>query len=72
MLIDVNRYPPQELYKAANLISTVFALDQKIDPAMLVRRLRKLSGGLKEMTPDEFRQLTVWLRNVLTQGLPGF
>ncbi len=46
ILFDVNRYDVEELYRAANLVASVFALDQKISGEELVRRLWKLAGVL--------------------------
>jgi len=52
-------------------VSSVFYLDQTVDPRELVARLRKLAGVLKEMDPDQFRQVIVWLRNVIKRKLSG-
>ncbi|PHJ38042.1 hypothetical protein P378_12155 [Desulforamulus profundi] len=57
ILFDVNRYNEDELYRAANLISSVFVLDQTMGHREMAGRLRKLTGILKEMTQDEFRQI---------------
>uniref|UniRef100_UPI003898F5AB hypothetical protein n=1 Tax=Desulfofundulus luciae TaxID=74702 RepID=UPI003898F5AB len=51
-------------------MSSVFYLDQTVDPLELVVRLRKLAGVLKGMTPEQFRQVTVWLKNVIKRKLP--
>ncbi|MDQ0285392.1 hypothetical protein J2Z49_000493 [Desulfofundulus luciae] len=48
----------------------MFYLDQTVDPLELVVRLRKLAGVLKGMTPEQFRQVTVWLKNVIKRKLP--
>ncbi|MBF7084426.1 Rpn family recombination-promoting nuclease/putative transposase [Desulfallas sp. Bu1-1] len=71
ILFDVNRYREEELYRAANLIASVFVLDQKMDPAEITKRLRKLAGALSKMSGDEFRQLAVWLKNVIMPKIPG-
>jgi len=52
-------------------VSSVFYLNQTVDPRELVARLRKLVGVLEGMTPEQFRQVTVWLRNVIKRKLPG-
>jgi predicted transposase/invertase (TIGR01784 family) len=49
----------------------VFYLDQTVDPGELVARIRKLADVLKGMEPEEFRQVMVWLRNVIKRKLPG-
>lgn len=70
ILFDINRYQVEELYRAANLISSVFVLDQRIHAGELIRRLRKPAGGLKNLSRDEFRQFIIWLAHVLKARLP--
>jgi len=70
ILFDVVRYSEEDLYRAANVVSSVFYLDQTVDSLELVVRLRKLAGVLKGMTPEQFRQVTVWLKNVIKRKLP--
>ncbi|MEW6066088.1 MAG: Rpn family recombination-promoting nuclease/putative transposase [Bacillota bacterium] len=71
ILFDVVRYSEEELHRAANVVSSVFYLDQTVDPLELAPRLRKLAGVLEGMTPEQFRQVTVWLKNVIKRKLPG-
>ncbi len=47
ILFDVNRYSEEELYRAANLISSVFVLDQTMDHRELIRRLKKTHRSAK-------------------------
>ncbi|MBO8129871.1 MAG: Rpn family recombination-promoting nuclease/putative transposase [Peptococcaceae bacterium] len=70
ILFDVNRYSEEKLYRAANLISSVFVLDQRIQAGELIGRLRKLADGLKNLSRDEFRQFVIWLAHVLKARLP--
>jgi len=35
-----------------------------------VKRLRKLAGVIKTLTPDEFRYLKAWLLNIIRPKLP--
>lgn len=70
ILFDVIGYNEEDLYRAANVVSSVFYLDQTMDPWELVIRFRKLADVLKVMTPEQFRQVTVWLRNVIKRKLP--
>lgn len=70
ILFDINRYDVEELYQAANLVASIFALDQKMDAGELIRRLRKLAGGLKNLGGDEFRQFATWLSHVFKARLP--
>jgi predicted transposase/invertase (TIGR01784 family) len=72
ILFDVNRYSEEELYRAANLISSVFVLDQTMDHRELTGRLRKLIGVLKKLTPDEFKQIMTWLKNVVKPKMPEY
>jgi len=71
LLFDVNRYHEEELIRAANVIASVFLLDQKMVPRELVHRLHKLINVLKELSPDEFRQLTTWMKNVIKPKTPA-
>jgi predicted transposase/invertase (TIGR01784 family) len=41
-----------------------------VDPLELIGRLRNLADVLKGMPPEQFRQVTVWLRNVIKRKLP--
>ncbi|WP_338834358.1 Recombination-promoting nuclease RpnD [Moorella humiferrea] len=70
LLFDINRYREEELMRSANLIAGVFLLDQKMRPEELVGRLQKLAGILKRLTPDEFRHITSWLKNVVKTRIP--
>jgi len=65
ILFDVNRYSDEDLIKAANLISSIFVLDQTMDYKELIRRLRKLIDVLKNMNWKEYKQITTWLKNVI-------
>lgn len=70
ILFDVNRYDEEDLYRAANVIASVFYLDRVIDPRELVKRIKALAGMLKKMEPEQFRQVIVWLKNVIKRKLP--
>ncbi|OPX93182.1 MAG: hypothetical protein A4E53_00292 [Pelotomaculum sp. PtaB.Bin104] len=70
ILFDVNRYGEEELRRQANVISSVFYLDQAVVPPELINRIRELADVLKGMTPEQFRQVTVWLRNAVKSKLP--
>ena len=71
LLFDVNRYREEELYQTANLIASIFMLDQKIRYPELVKRLRKLIKVLQKLTPEEFSQLKTWLRNIMKPKMPA-
>ena len=69
LLFDVNRYQEEDLYKAANLIASVFALDQKMGKGEVVKRLKRLAEWIKGIEKDEFRVFTTWLEHVLLKRL---
>lgn len=71
ILFDVVRYGEEDLHRASNVVSSVFYLDQTVDPRELVARLSKLADVLKEMDLEQFQQVMVWLRNVIRRKLPG-
>ena len=54
----------------ANLIASVFVLDQTMSHKELIRCLRKLIRVLRKLTPDEFKQIIVWLKNVIKLRMP--
>lgn len=70
ILFDVNRYDVEELYKAANLVGSVFALDQRIDSEELVKRLWRLAGVIRNLSQEEFQKFAAWLSHVLQARLP--
>jgi flagellar biosynthesis/type III secretory pathway protein FliH len=41
-----------------------------VDPLDLTGRLRELASVLANMTPEQFRQVTVWLKNISGRKLP--
>jgi len=49
ILFDVVRYSEEDLRRAANVVSSVFYLDQTVTPMELAGRLRKLAGVLEGM-----------------------
>jgi predicted transposase/invertase (TIGR01784 family) len=71
ILFDVNRYSEEDLVKAANVIASIFLLDQKARPETLVMRLQKLAEAIKTMTPDEFRHITTWLKHIIKPKMPS-
>jgi len=70
ILFDVNRYDEEDLYRAANVIASVFYLDRVIDPRELVKRIKALAGVLKIMEPEQFRQVVV-LTHPLREKVPN-
>ncbi len=69
ILIDVNRYEKKALLELANLIGSVFLLDQKIEKDEVIFRLKELIGVLRRFPPDEFNLFRMWLSSIATIGL---
>ena len=70
ILFDVVRYGEEDLRRVANVVSSVFYLDQAAGPLEVTGRLRMLVDILKGMTPEQFRQVTVWWKNAGVRKLP--
>ena len=70
ILIDVNRYSKEELFELANLIGSVFLLDQKIESEEYLERMKFISERVKEAEPEVVRAFTTWLEKVFSKSLP--
>jgi predicted transposase/invertase (TIGR01784 family) len=70
ILFDVVRYNEQELRQAANVVSSVFYLEQTADPPDLAERLKKLADVLAGLTSEQFRQVVIWLKSASERKLP--
>lgn len=66
LLFDVNRMEKEELLEIANVISSVFLLDQKVEDKEIVDRL-KLVGRILRKNPSKEQQkiLRAWIINIL-------
>ena len=64
ILIDINRYQKQDLLKTANLISTVFLLDQKINAEELIKRLLEISKVIKKLDETHVRLFQTWVEKI--------
>ena len=64
ILLDINRYQKQDLLKTANLISTVFLLDQKINAEELIKRLLEISKVIKKLDETHVRQFQTWVEKI--------
>lgn len=60
ILINVNSYQEEELLQLSNLLGAVFLVDQAKSIAEIIERLKKLSGVIKKMEPEEFRLFISW------------
>ncbi len=63
ILFDVNRYKEEELLKLANLISTIFLLDQKVDMRVIKERLQKTADILK-LSDEQFTLFKNWVKRI--------
>ena len=70
ILFDINRYKDEELLQTANLISSVFFLDQKISPEELLDRLYKLVDIIRKLSPEDFHLLKVFIKHQIKSRLP--
>ena len=66
LLLDVNRMEKKELIEIANIVSSVFLLDQDVEVKEVVKRL-KLIGRLirKGPTKEQKETFNRWLKNIL-------
>lgn len=64
------KHAVEELYRAANLIFSVFVLDQRIRAGELIGRLHRLANGIKNLSRDEFRRFVICLAHMLKARLP--
>jgi predicted transposase/invertase (TIGR01784 family) len=69
ILIDVNRYKKESLLELANLIGSVFLLDQKVEKEETINRLKELIGVLQKFNREEFNLFRMWLQQIATLGL---
>ena len=70
ILFDVVRYNEDELLKLGNLIGAVFYIDQKQQYDEIIERLKSLVDQLKDLSEEDFELFRVWLKNVVTRGMP--
>ena len=69
ILFDVNRYDLEELYQAAGLIASIFALEQKTALEEIMQRLQRLAETLQNLGPERFQQFKKWFLHVLKTRL---
>ena len=71
ILFDVNRYTEAELLQNANLISSVFFLDQKMSFEEIVVRLSKIADIIRNFSPEDFHLLKIFLKHQVISRLPA-
>lgn len=66
LLFDVNRMEKAELLEIANIVSTVFLLDQNVEDKEIVDRLKLVGRILRKDSSKEQQQIfKAWLVNIL-------
>ncbi|HUW65461.1 MAG TPA: Rpn family recombination-promoting nuclease/putative transposase [Spirochaetia bacterium] len=70
ILFDVNRYDDKDLSEAANVISSVFFLDKKINYDEILDRLREILKIFRKFDPDQLRLALQWAEHVFIPRLP--
>lgn len=63
ILLDINRFNKDELYKKDNISSAIFLLDQNINRIEFYERLKDIVVGFSKLTIEEKAQLKHWLVN---------
>jgi len=70
ILIDVNRYQKKTLMDLANLIGTVFLIDQAQDLKDYLNRLIEIGPILRKFDTKSFQLFASWLKMILSVKLP--
>ncbi|HOJ10661.1 MAG TPA: Rpn family recombination-promoting nuclease/putative transposase [Clostridiales bacterium] len=70
ILFDVVRYDEEELLRLGNLVGAVFYIDQKQQYDEIIERLKNLVDQLKDLREEDFELFKIWLKNVVTRGMP--
>jgi predicted transposase/invertase (TIGR01784 family) len=70
ILINVNNYTKERLLESANLISTVFLLEQKIDEAEYIRRFQALGNVVPQFDGQRYRLFWAWFEQISSWALP--
>jgi hypothetical protein len=69
--VNINRIPEGGLLDAANLINTVFYLDQRNTLREFLRKLKQAGKVLGKLSEDQRVDLMGWLRDVLVKKIRG-
>lgn len=66
LLFDVNRMEKEQLIEIANVVSSVFLLDQKVEDKEIVDRLKLVGRILRQNTSKEQQKIfRAWIINIL-------
>jgi hypothetical protein len=69
LLVNVNKIPKKGLLGAANVINTVFYLDQQNTLKEFLRKLKQVRKILGKLSADQRVDLMGWLRDVLVKKI---
>jgi hypothetical protein len=70
ILININNYTKERLLQSANLISTVFLLDQEIDEVEYIRRFQALGDIVPQFDVQGYRLFWTWFEQISSWALP--
>ena len=63
ILVDINRYSKEYLYKFKNIAAAIFLLDQDIDAMEFLERLKNIVINFNNLTSEEKLLLKGWIKN---------
>ena len=69
ILIDVNRYSPEDLIELSNVIGSAFLLDQKCDIIELENRIKAVCELMSKMENNQLQLFITWVNKILTTNL---
>lgn len=69
ILLDVNRYDPEELFELRNLMASALLLDQRVDDSELLDRLPRLAGTISDWDEARFHMFKNWVKGIMSRGL---
>lgn len=72
ILLDVNRYDKEELLSIGNTAAALFLLDQFTEPFEFIERIKEIALTFNELTEDDKRKLSKWLKITLDDGIKEF
>ena len=71
ILFDVKRYDENMLLELANVIGTVFFIDQRTELDEVAGKLKQLMTGISRLEEDGQALFMKWFKNVFIRGLSG-
>ncbi|QXM07365.1 Rpn family recombination-promoting nuclease/putative transposase [Crassaminicella indica] len=72
LLFDVNRMDKEELFNIANVVSSVFLLDQDVEIEEIIKRLKLIGRIIRSSaTKEQEKSFRSWLLNIFKNGFEG-